>query len=65
MTPYSKFQKRIVKIEDQANRKRDLAIKELKKAQNVCLHFHVTHHPDPAGDTSESYHTCNYCGKEF
>ena len=36
-----------------------------KAIQDVCKHWLTTFHSDPAGDTSESYRTCDICGKEI
>ena len=35
----------------------------LETEQQLCKHPLKSFHADPAGDTSESYYECNYCGK--
>jgi len=37
----------------------------LEKHREICSHSEYYSHTDPAGDSSESYRECAYCGKKF
>jgi len=50
--------------EEVYKRRREELKKQEKEIQNTCPHSETTYHGDPAGG-SDSYSTCDICGKEF
>ena len=60
-TPLQLYRERVAKLDRAKERAREWLV----SMQKFCDHDRTVFNPDPAGDTSESYHECLDCGKHI